>query len=140
MLQVIQVASVPCIGNIFEQLHPGDKVLLITTVSLLTQSLNLMASVGLGLFAFCYFSHLSSMARHIHVCLCTGFLIFLRNVMKIWECGWFSLRWKMMVHQVFLCFILIAFSVQHTSFPSTVLTPLVRYHQITPLMSFQRFM
>ena len=68
MLQVIQVASVPWVGNIFEQLHPGDKVLLIMTVSLLTQSLNLMASMGLGLFTFCCSSHLSSMARHIHVC------------------------------------------------------------------------
>ena len=140
MLQVIQVASVPCIGNIFEQLHPGNKVLLITTVSLLTQSLNLTASMGLGLFTFCCSSHLSSMARHIHVCLCAGFLIFLRNMTKIWECGWFSQRWKMMVHQVFPCFILIAFSMQHTSFPSMVLTPLAQYHQITPLMSFQHFM
>ena len=140
MPQVTQVASMACVENIFEQLHPGDKVLLVTTVSSSTRSLNLTASTGLALFASCCSSRSSSMKRPIHVHLCAGFLVLLRNAMKIQECGWFSQRWTKTIHQVFLLFILIAFSVPHTSFPSMVMTPLAQYRHTTPLTSFLRFM
>ena len=136
MPQVTQVASVACVRNTFEQLHPGNKVLLITTVPSSTLSLSLMASTDLVSFASCYSSHLSSMTRPIHVHLYTCFLVSLRNMMKILVCGWFGQRWRITVHQVFLYFILIAFYVLHTSFLSTkTMTPSTRYHYTTPSTS-----
>ena len=74
MPQVTQVASVACVRNTFEQLHPGNKVPLITTVPSSTLSLSLMASTDLVSFASCYSSHCLQW-QDLSMCTCT--LVFL---------------------------------------------------------------